>query len=361
MKIVGALCVFFFITAIVHSSFSQKKDLQQYIVKDSMYIQGEVFPLKTGTEIVFQRTKRDERVMLSAKDITEYGYEGKIFETLETNKGKVFFQKIVSGNVPLYQGYLQYAIKVDSSFYFFNEEDYRSMLSKVLDFEGVDQSLSKLDYSKKALSNFVRLCNQGECAIDNFPYKKLGVYGGYNFFQFTSSFNNIIQLSGNGASPSLGIFYDFPMYRPNSLFLSTELNWSASKPFLFFESNTATYSLGLRVNSFNSLISAKWVFSRNKIKPYLKAGSLISYVHVSSEDGMIRTRMEGNDIIVFQDDIASSGAILLGFNSSIGVEVPYKNRKKFHVELKYLNLFDGELESFDISISGFSFVVGFNF
>jgi len=358
MKLVYYLLLVIWLTCITNYSYAQKNP-SEYIVKDSTYSMGKVIPLGKG-KIQFQRTKKEQPVIYNALEIKEYGYDGKVYESLLINGSQKFLKKIVSGKVILYQDKKLYALKVDTSLILINKGDYRSVISESVKCEGNNQSLLKLSYSKTALSNYIKEHNSGKCNTDNFPYKKFGGYLGYNFLQFNSTFGSSLKIKDNIAVPTLGLFIDLPLYRPRSLFTTTELNWFYGKPLFYSEDQTNTNYSGLNVNGINLLLSGKWLVVQNKMKTYFKTGALFSFINITSPTGLVSTKSNGSFIDISQQEISKSNTFLYGSNSGIGLEIPYKKGKNFHFEFKYLKTFDGSFDFMSMNFSGFSIIGGFN-
>lgn len=346
------------LTCYVNNLHAQKNS-SDYIIKDSTYAMGVVSPL--GKEkIQFQLTKKQSPVIYSALDIKEYGHGGEIFESLLIDGNQRFLKRIVSGKVTLYQDKKQFAIRVDSGLIIFNKGDYRSMISQSLKCEDFNASLLKLSYSKAALKNYVEAYNLGSCSTLHFPHKKMGAYLGYNFLQFTTTFNSSLKIKDKIVIPTVGIFVDFPMFRPRSLFLTTELNWYYGKPLFYDEGKSKTSYSGLQVNSINSLIGCKWLINQGNTKTHFKVGGLLSFINLESPTGLIETSLNGSIIEISQLKISETSALIYGLYSGLGFEIPYRDRKNFHLELRYLKSFEGDFDFLFMNYSGVSITVGFN-
>lgn len=341
----------------LNHSYAQRKPAE-YIVKDSTYSMGKVVPLD-ARRIRFQKVK-EKPAVYDAREVKEFGYDGKVYESLLINGDQKFLVRIASGAVNLYRDKGLYVLKVDSGLTFFNKKDYRMVIGQSIKCDGSDHSLSKLSYSRAALSNYINAYNLGKCNLDNFPYKKFGGYFGYNFLQFNVTSGNSFNVVESIGAPTVALFYDLPVFKPRSLFLATELNWVHAKPLFYDESQNNTNLLGLNINTVNALINAKWILSQKKVKTYFKAGALISFLNITSTTGLVETVSNGSVIEISREEISKSSTFLYGFNSGAGLEIPYKGRKNFHFELRYLKTFDGSFDSFKMNFSGFSIVAGFN-
>jgi hypothetical protein len=339
MKLLYSLLLVTWFTCTFNNSDAQKTP-RGYIVKDSTYSMGKVVQLRRG-RIQFQRSKKDTPVIYNALEIKEYGDDEKVYESLVINGNQTFLKRIVRGKANLYQGRSLYVLKIDSSLILFNKKDYRSVIGASIKCNGKDQTLSKLTYSKVALRNYVNSYNLNKCNLDNFPYKKFGAFAGYNLFQFNAFFEKSLTLKQNIATPTVGIFYDFPVYRPRSLFLTTELNWLYGKTFFYNENKNNSNYFAVNVNGVNSMFSTKWMLNQQKIKSYFKIGALISFLNTTSPTGVIKTTSNDDVINITRRDISKSSTFLYGLTSGIGMEVPLKKRKNFHFEIRYLKTFYG--------------------
>lgn len=346
-------------TSIMNYCCAQRTS-KEYIVTDSTLTMGNVIPLGPG-EIQFKLSKKDSPVSYTAAEIKEYGYGGKVYESVFVNGSKQFLKKLVSGKTELYQGKRFYALKVDSTLIPFTRTNYRSVLRESLLCEGKDKSLSKIAYAKNSLSNHVADVNNATCNQDQFPYVKFGVFAGYNFLEVNASFGSEIKLADKLSVPTLSLFTDIPVFRPRSLFVTAELNWFYAQPLFYRERGANTNFSGLNVNAFNLLIGGKLLLFPSKIKPYFKTSALFSRVDISSPTGLVETKSDGVTVEAYQKEIRKADAFFYGFNSGLAFEIPLGKRKNFHIEAKYLKSFNGKFDFGSMNFSGFSTMMGFNF
>lgn len=358
MKLFYSIILIIGLSCILNNSSAQKRT-SEYIVKDSIYSTGILTPLTNG-KIQFQKSKKDKPNIYDASQIKEYGYAGKVYESLLINNNQEFFKRIVSGRVNLYKAKRSYSIKNDKGLFLLNKENYRSVIKKSIKCERSDSSLSQLTYSKAALSTYINLYNKDGCHGGDISYKKFGFYVGYDFLQFNVALDNSSKFNETAGGSSVSFFYDIPFYKPRSLFISTELNWLYSKPIFYQENENKTNYFVLNVNGINSFVSLKWAPLQFKVKPYLKTGALISFLNITSPTGLVRTTATKSVIDIYNQDVSAT-TFLYGLSSGIGLEIPFKERKNFHIELKYLKTLSGSVDSFTMDFSGFSIITGFNF
>lgn len=358
MQLVYNPLLVIWLTCITSYSYAQKTP-GEYIAKDSTYSMGKVVPLGKG-RIQFQKTKQEQPIIYNAREIKEYGYDGKVYESLLINGSQKFLRKLVSGKAILYQDKKLYALKVDTSLVLFNKKDYRSIIRESIKCEEGNQSLLKLSYTQAALTNYIGDYNIGKCNSGNFPYKKFGSFLGYNFIQFNSLFGTSLKMKDNITVPGLGFFIDLPLYRPRSLFITTELNWFYGKPIFYSEDQTRTNYSELNVNGVNFLLDGKWLLTQNKLKTYFKTGALFSLLSIAPPTRLVSTISNGSVIDISQQEISKRSTYLYGFNSGMGLEIPYKRGKNFHFEFRYLKTFNGRFDSMKMNFSGLSIIGGFN-
>lgn len=353
-------CTFILVLSLsfINAAFAQFK-FDEYIVKDSSYIQGKVIPLSRD-KIKFRVSRREEPIVYTAREIKEFGSAGKIYESLSINGEPNFFKRIVDSETALYRDKKQYILRHNNELIFFNAKNYRSVLQEHLNSKGKDRSLSRLSYSEIALRNFVDACNKGNCNPDIFPHRKIGIFSGYNFLQFNADVDGSSSLNGDGTSVSVGLFGDFPLISPRSLYITTELHFLNAKASLYKERKENTNFLGLDVNAVIVPLGVKWIITQGRINPYLKTGALVSYYRLNAPSVLIETASNGSDIAISRQDISPAGNFSYGFNAAAGAEIPLRNRKNFHIELKYLKSAKSDFDSFKMNFSGMFIIAGFN-
>jgi len=340
-----------------------QKTTSDFISNDSLYKQGKVVPLKNG-EVLFQATKRDKPVIYSAYKIKEYSYHGRIYESLNIDGNQKYFEKIVSGKASFYQEKKMHFLKIDSAIIVFDKKNFRSVFKSALNCDGKDQILTKLDFSKGSLSYFINSYNQDYCNSDKLLYKKFGVYVGYNQLQFNAFFtfsDDAYKLRSNASSPMIGLFYDSPLHRPRSLIFTLGLDWFYAKTQFYNENGYNTTFSKVTFNGVSSYFSIKWILVKKGIKPYTKVGGLISFLTISPAEWITTSsNPDGSVINMSKQSLTKSNALLYGFDSGIGFELPYRYRKNFHIELKYNKTAEGNFNYFSMYYSRLLIAAGFN-
>lgn len=348
------------ITAIwpIRSTQAQKYG-GDYIITDSAYAQGKVLPIGKG-KIQFQKTKLDQPVIYTANEIMEYGYSGNSYELLTIKSERNFYRRIVQGENNLYVDNRSFILKRKDTLTLINKKNFRTVLPGILHVSGEYQALSRLSYSKISLRNFIDLCNTGQCSSVLLPHKKIGVSAGYNFFKFNISEPGSSEFYDNTNFISMGFFAEFPLYSPRSLYLVTEINWISDKSTFYNSYQNSTDYIAIDVSGLNAPFGFKWMFSGSKIRPFLKAGGMMSYLNINSPTGFVQTIITGSVVEISQREISTSSSFLFGYHSGMGIEIPLTRRKNIHIEVKYLKSFKGDFDSISLSFTGMYFSAGFN-
>ncbi len=328
-----------------------------YIATDSVYSQGRVFQIGKN-KIRFQKTKLDQLITYTPKDIIEYGFGGNSFESLFINGEQNFYARVVHGESSLYLDRRSFFLKRNDSLIQLNRGNFKPRLSRLLGID--DQSLSRLTYSKLALANFIDLCNKRKYNSSFLPFRKAGVYVGYYNFTFNTSGQGLSEITGNSDFFSLGFFADFPLYDPQSLNVFAELNWISAKTDFYNSSQNLTDYLAIDVIGLTAPVGIKWIFNRAKMSPFLKAGALVSYLQVNSPNGIIQTIRTGSDIEIYKKELSPASNLMLGYHTGIGLEIPMKGRKNIHLDMKYLRSFKADFDAMSLGFSGLYFGLGFN-
>lgn len=339
--------------------FAQKKP-SDYVVIDSAFVMGSVSMLRNG-EVQFQQNKNDKPTIYDANDILEFGYNGKVFESMIIHGNRKFAERIVNEQVKLYKTQANYLIKTDSNLFVLSADNFRDVFSAHFTCDGAEDAATKLDYTKVALRTYIKAFNRVECDLHNFPHSKFGVYAGVSSLQFNVSLESSVDISENALAPSVGLFYDLPLFRPRALYFTVDVNSIYANPLFYSQSQGSTTYLALQVLGASSSVNAKWMFMQQGVRAYLKAGALFAFVATSSPNGLIKSVSNGAAIEVSRVSIANANDIVFGANTSVGVEIPHKGRKNFHLEARYQKVFNGAFDSFTMNFSGYSLVAGYNF
>ena len=351
------LMLFFSVFFIYHASAQRKSS--EYIEKDSAYVQGRVTYLGSDS-VKFQETRKSVPIIYTAREIKEFHADGKTYESLLTAKGVKFYRRLVAAETALYKDKRNYLLKSQNRIVQLNAKNFRSVLQEHLDINGKDKSLSKVSYTEVALRNFVEGCTKGNCNTDHFPYRKFGVFPAYNLLSFNAVTHMPLSLQGNARSVSVGVFGDFPLYLPPSLFVTAELHFISTKASLYNESQGTTNYLGLDASGLMAPLGVKWIFNQGRINSYMKGGALVTYMNINAPSVLIETISTGSDINISKHDIAHKNGFFYGIHAGVGAEIPYRYRKNFHVELKYLKTANSKFDQFKMNFSGVSILAGFN-
>jgi len=334
-----------------------QKHRSDYITTDSIYSQGRVFPMGRN-KIRFQKTKLEQLKTYTSEEINEYGSGGSTFESLFIKGERSFYERIVQGENSLYLDRRSFILKRSDSLIQLNRGNFKSVLPQILDLE--DQTIAKLSYTKLSMANFIAARNKRKYNSSFLPFRKAGAFVSYNNLNFNLSGQGFSEISDRSDFISFGFFADFPLYDPQSLNVFAELNWINAKPDFYSISENITNYLAIDVIGLTAPIGIKWIFNRAKLNPFLKAGALISYLQVNSQNGVIQTITTGSVVEIYKKEIEPANDLMLGYHTGIGMEIPIHARKNIHIEMKYIKSFKGDFDVMSFGFSGLYFNLGFN-
>jgi hypothetical protein len=344
----------------LQTGYTQKNE-GDYIVKDTLYTQGKVIPYHKRGVITFQKTKKEAPLTFSANDLKEFGFHGRTYESLTINGEKQFVKRIVLGEHTLYRDNNSFIVRENGTFTFLTKKNFKHELEKILPVTGKDISLSRVTYNNQSMKQLINLCNAGNCTSDKIPYPKLAFFTAYNSYTFRVGEITSAELTDKTSFISLGVVYDFPFYKPASLYVTSELNFISAKPSFYQNNNNVTDYLALDLTGINAPIGIKWVASSNRVNLYLKTGVLLSYMNVSSPSGVIQTIMNGTIVEISTREVPSSGSVMMGYHLGAGIEIPVVKRSNIHFESKYIHAGGGDFNSLTMNFSGLYFMAGYNF
>jgi hypothetical protein len=344
--------------ASVNPLHAQRKQ-QAYILTDSSLLQGFVRPLRNGT-IEYKQTNYSQPRIFKLSDLNEYSVHGSIYEAIVVNGQRDFYERVIKGTSTIYGRKGNYIIKYGDVLIPLNKKNFRSVIGSAVKCDGADQSYSTLAWSKVALKQLVRKSNKGVCNADGLPYRKIGVYAGYNLLNYnlsTTQFN----LNGKTNAPSIGLFLDIPTYMAQFIYFTVDLNVMSAKTGMYTTSgNTTTYA-GLNVQHVNMQGAFKFIATKGTLRPYCKLGGFISFSNFKTEDGIIETSENNSVIQVTKDPFEGGKVNPFGINVAGGLEWRLNKRKNVHLEMKYMKSATvTNFSSVDLKYSNLAFLLGFN-
>lgn len=339
-----------------------------YIVIDTTYTTGKV-DILGWKEIRFQRTRKAPSIKYLATQIKEYGSSGEVYESFRFHDDNLFFRRLVNGSIQLYKGRGVFALKESNTLTFFNKKDYRTVISRYVSLPGDDPVLVRLPYSKTAMKSFIDCYNAGNCDTGDFPHHAFGLMAGIRYLLFNGTIQGSVPgsdpIRDQAAAPTVGLYAEFPFFRPVTHYLTTEVSWFSSKPVFFTQVGTDSYYFGLNVQGLTAQVNVKRRFVQKKMKPFAKGGFLITYMNIQSPTGLLTTYSygsNGSNVIALKSDIPPSSGSLMGFNAGFGIEVPIGLRNNMLVEANYLTTFSQNINPFaSLALSGFTITAGYNF
>jgi len=350
-----SLCTVF---CALKSGYAQQRS-SDFIATDSSLATGFVSGLGNG-KYEFKQYRNSTPVVFDANTIREFGEGGEVYESLEVGGEKVFYRRLASGPGALYQKKRSYILKLNDSLTHLTKENYRSVFEQKLVCEGGATLLTTVGYGRASMANFVNRVNRGKCTSGNLPYRRLGIYAGYNVMQLDVQFSDASSFKYKANAFVGGFFFDLPLYKPRSLFISGEVLVSKITPSFYSEKQNRTDFAGMDVTALMVPLGFKWVFPDSKIRPYTKAGAVVSYLKFNSNPEYFQTISNGPIIEIIQSEISATKIIQVGFQMAAGLEFPIGKRKNIHIECKYFSSYNVSEPNLEFNSSGLFLMTGFN-
>ncbi|MCE2994918.1 MAG: hypothetical protein ACK5RG_04710 [Cyclobacteriaceae bacterium] len=316
---------------------------QDYIVKDSTYTSGTVKLLSDGS-ITFKKLKKDLPITYLPGEIKEFGFEGKVFESIVTNSQIKFSERIANARplkVFVYQS--QLLLKVYDSIKIVDKNELLNQVQKysVCDTYKLPKKIlsnnKSIDYN---LTKLIKVCK---------PHKLL-----FNRTLFSLGINQIDikgdgglltteRLSGQFTSPSLGLGKEFPFYKPSNLFLTADLNFN-----LLSGKVNSTNNPAKKITAHYIIlpIGLKWIIADYTVKTYLKGAVVASYSSISADTGVTSS---------------SSSSLQFGLTSAIGIQIPIQKINGIQLELKFIDLAKTSFQEYELGMTSNSFSIGYCF
>lgn len=338
--------------------YAQKN--QGYIATDSSLMTGRISSLGKG-RYEFRHHRKSKPVIFGANDIREYGDGGQEYESVLVGAERIFYQRIANGPVKFFKHKKSYFLSINDSLISVTRDNYRERFQQNLICEGGSHLIKTVSYNSRSMGNYVNVANRGKCTSANLPYRRIGFYAGYNLMTLDAEFDKVDPFSENTNSFTGGIFFDLPLYRVKSLFLSAEFLVTHLQTSYYKESGNRTQYAGFDMTGFIVPLGIKWYASKTNLKPYLKTGAVVSYLKFNSVPEYYATTTNGGVVEVLHEDLGADNSLQLGFDAAAGLEFPVGNRKNIHIECKYLNSFGVSADSHKVNCSGLFLMTGINF
>lgn len=358
-RILVTILIFSFVTLRNFTPVLAQKN-HGYIATDSSLITGNVTLLGKG-KYEFRHHRKSKPIVFGPNDIREYGDGGNEYESLLVDGERTFYQRVTNGPVKLFRNKKSYLLGIDDSLIFLTKGNYRSLFQQILVCEGGSSLVNTVSYTSRSMGNYVSRANKAKCTSANLPYRRIGIYMGYNLMNFEMEFSKVNAFTDNAKSFTGGIFFDLPLYKAKSLFLSTELLVTSLKSVYYNQHNNRTEYAGIDMTGIVIPLGVKWLLSNATIRTYLKTGATVSYFKFNSLPEYFATTTNGDIVEVLAEEITADNSLQVGFDAAAGLEIPIGNRKNIHIECKYINAFDGSANSSQMNWSGLFFITGINF
>jgi hypothetical protein len=349
-KIAGLACICF---------FTSRCFAQDYIITDSTYHQGKITRHGKG-EIAFRIQGVEGYTMYPLNEIKEFKQGNTVYEGFVVNGERKFYGRVVAGNISLYRNKNLFILKKGSDVIPLDKKNFRTTVASVISCEGPDQSFSNVTYSKASLRNLIQESNNGTCNPDAIPYRKLGLYLGYNALKYELVDDAGGKISQSVSAPAVGIFLDAPVYKAPWLYFSGDLSWLSAKPIFYSATDKNTSYLDLRVNQLTAHLGFKVLIGRGPIVPYLRIGGFGAYGNLKSPDGNIVTKLNGTTVEITKTDFNGEGSAFYGYQAGAGLEIKINKRKRIHLEGRYLRSSTNSVQPFKINYSNVCFNLGIN-
>jgi hypothetical protein len=337
-----------------------QKQSPDFIATDSSLTTGKVSSLGNG-KFEFRHHRKSPPILFGPNDVREYGQGDYVYESLEIRGERIFYKRLASGPATLYKNKKSYLFKFNDSLTHLDKQNYRAVFERTVVCEGGPELISTVAFNSASMANFLNRVNRGKCNQGNLPYRKFGLYAGYNLIQVNVDFNQTTSFNDGANAITIGLFFDYPVYKPRSLYVTGELlvtSWQVSN---YEEKGNQTKYVGLDITAFVVPLGVKWVFPDGNVKPYVKAGGAFSYLKFNSPPEYFTTTSSNGLVELNQNDIDATKSIQAGFDAAAGLELPLGKRKNIHIECKYLNSFDVSEKTFQINCSGLFLNAGINF
>ncbi|MEI9920832.1 MAG: hypothetical protein WDO14_18870 [Bacteroidota bacterium] len=342
---------------------------QDYVILgDSVQLFGSVRPYGEGKILhidedrghaVTSTTHHLIKNIFSLNEISEYRDGFDIYKVFNIDGKYIPYEEVVTGEVYLYKKGNHYLLKTRDKLTELRRSNFRSVLNESLDCVGDKKLMSNVGYSKVALKRIVTSSNEGTCDLFFVSsYHKFGIWAGYNWMFVSLHENQAAKSDVRGNSYSVGAFYEAPLpTKLPRLFFYAEIfkifpyNVDAEYKDVYANTNylTMTYQSTVVSPGF------KLTTAEGSIKPYFKFAPAISFTRVTSPTG-IRARSNDQKVI----DIGPQDYMQIGFNTTVGVQIPVGIRKNIHAEIKVFDSYRNERAVYETSMRSASLIVGFS-
>ncbi len=323
---------------------------QSYIATDSLYTSGIVIPIN-NTSIQFQKFAKDKPTVYTSDYIKEYGYKDKIFESLIQNGKSQFYLRFAkSDKIKIFKRGSNYLVIKNESI---ELVDRRNLVKIIRELYNCEKSIPKKSFSNSKSINFNLPLIANNCDYSNLLFRRVGIIGGYSNDTFVAEQPVIGTLAlneswkGSANNSLFGLLLDIPIFKLKNLFLTTGVIYTFGRATL----NGKPSSIDLSTNQIAAPIALKWIFRNQYIKPFIKAGGIISYVNID-----VKTSST-----FFGTVRLTNSNLAYGIQAAIGFEIPLKSLKAIQLELNYTEFVKRNFDKLDIKISGISITGAYTF
>ncbi|MEI9920833.1 MAG: hypothetical protein WDO14_18875 [Bacteroidota bacterium] len=341
------------------SAFQPINRGQDYIIVNDSLRQGKVRPYGKG-RIVLQEYETQAGIgaggtVYNLSRISEYKRGSDIYEALTINGDRRMYVRLAKGNTSLYKRNGHFFLKSNDQLTELRRSNFRSTLASSLTCEGKEGSISNVVFSKQAMTGIVQRSNAGTCNLDRYPYRKLGIFVGYNLMNLKLYETQSEHSDLKASVPSVGIFYEAP--------LVTNLPWlyGSLEAFMVLPYKVeATFNVPGQTNrlvmTYNQIVATPGVkVTTTGTMPglYVNLAPAISFTHAEAPEGVT----SGGKKV---SNVNPEHYKQLGYSASLGIQFPLSNRKNIHVELKHFNAGRYSDSAYEMQSTTTSLLVGFS-
>lgn len=331
-----------------------------YIIIDSVYRQG-IASRQGADRVQFKARNNDPPVVYTADQVQEFSAGGHVYTSFNQNGVGIFLPRVAEGNTALYRDGRGYLLVQDSGMVRIERSGFRQTLAEATGCGTGDRRLSRVAYSNASLRHYIGAHNAGRCDLKSFPYRKAGLYAGYSPLRFRAGFAGGLEAGTGSAAFTAGVFLDLPLFKPENLFITSDLMWLQHKPLFHEEYGSITEFAGMEISGLCWSNSIKYFVARGSPCVYIGAGLPLAFLKTRTPTGLVQTTLNGDEVTTVRKDVDSSLMLLGGIQTGIGLETPLSGRMNFHLEARYQAVFGAWNQSHSLNYSGFFFLGGISF
>jgi hypothetical protein len=331
-----------------------------YIIIDSVYRQG-IASRRGVDRVQFKVRNNDPPVVYTADQVQEFSSGGQVYTSFNQNGKRIFLLRVAAGNTALYRDGSGYLLVQEGAMVRIGRSGFRQTLTDATGCGTGDRRLSRVAYSNASLRHYIGAHNAGTCDLKSFPYRKAGLYAGYSPLRFRAGFAGQLEAGAGSSAFTAGVFLDLPLFKPENLYISSDLMWLQHNPLFYEESANVTEFAGMEISGICWSNSIKYFIARRSPGVYIGAGLPLAFLKTRTPTGLVQTALNGDEVTTVRKAVDSSLMLLGGIQTGIGLEIPLSGRMNFHLEARYQAVFGVWNESHALNYSGLFLLGGISF